>query len=240
MKAMVLAAGVGSRLRPATDAMPKALIDVGGQPMLERVLRRLEDAGATEIIVNVHHFPDQIAGYLRARRDSGSRVELSQEPVLLETGGGLKKAAWFFDDGKPFLLHNSDVLSDVDLRALYSAHEGGNALATLAVHKRDSSRQLLFDPSGRLRGRRKGQTIEWAGPAAASAVELAFAGIHVISPAIFPLLTETGAFSITDSYVRLARQGERIQAFRVDSAAWFDIGSAEKLERARKHFAADR
>jgi NDP-sugar pyrophosphorylase family protein len=240
MKAMVLAAGVGSRLRPATDSMPKALIDVGGQTMLERVLRRLMAAGATQVIVNSHHFPEQIADFLRKRQDLGLAIEISEEPVLLETGGGLKKASWFFDDGKPFFLHNADVLSDVDLKALYAAHEGANALATLAVHKRESSRQLLFDAAGRLRGRRQGEKIEWAGAPATNVVELAFAGIHVISPKIFPLLTETGAFSIIDPYLRLSKAGERVQAFRVDSATWFDIGSAEKLERARKHFSSSR
>ncbi len=225
MKAMVFAAGVGSRLRPLTDALPKALVEVGGRTMLERVLLRLKEAGVTGVVINTFHLPAPIRELLRRRDNFGLDVRFSEERVLLETGGGLKKAAAFFDDGRPFFVHNVDVLSEIDLAALYRAHEASGALATLAVHDRPSSRKLRFDSRGRLLGRGAGDGA------------LAFAGIHVISPGLFALLTETGAFSITDAYVRLAAEGQDIRACRVDGAYWADIGSAEKLEAARRRFA---
>src|SRR5581483_4653603 len=150
MKAMVFAAGVGSRLRPLTDERPKALVEVGGVSMLEIVVRRLIHAGVDAIVVNVHHFPEKIEAFLKAKRNFGIRIELSRETELLETGGGLKKVARFFDDGRSFLVHNVDVLSDLDLGRLRKAHESQTALATLAVRDRPSARRLLFDERGRL------------------------------------------------------------------------------------------
>jgi NDP-sugar pyrophosphorylase family protein len=235
MKAMVLAAGVGSRLRPLTDSLPKALLEVGGRTMLEIVVERLKAAGVTEIIVNVHHLPDQIAGFIRARGSFGIRVELSREEVLLDTGGGLKKASWFFDDGRPFLVHNVDVLTDLDLGRLLAAHSESGALATLAVRERTSRRQLLFDDQGRLAGRREtGSPDEWAGPELPSARPLAFDGIHALSPAIFERLSEGGVFPVTRAYLRLAKEGERIQCFRSDASWWADIGDPARLEAARR------
>jgi NDP-sugar pyrophosphorylase family protein len=237
MKAMILAAGVGSRLRPLTDEIPKALLDVGGAPMIERVIRRLQSAGVTELVVNLFHLGDRIVEFLASKGDFGLRIEFTREAELLNTGGGLKNAAWFFDDGRPFFLHNVDVLSDIDLEGLLGFHQEVGALATLAVQRRPSSRQLLFDRDGLLRGRESPEGVEWAkGPV--SAVErLAFTGIHVIDPAIFPKMTETGVFPITRTYLRLAGEGERIVACRADGRYWQDIGSPEKLEAARKHAA---
>lgn len=231
MKAMVLAAGEGRRLRPLTDALPKALIEVGGLPMLEGVLRRLERAGVTDAIINAFHLPDHIERFVRQRAGS-LRLEVSREEVLLDTGGGLKKAAWFLEGGEPFFLYNADVVSGVDLGAMYKQHQDTGALATLAVRARASSRQLLFDAEGQLRGRRSPEGDQWTnGPAAVS--PLGFDGIHVISPALLPKLTETGIFPITTAYLRLAGTGERIRAFRSDAYSWADIGSAEKLEAVR-------
>jgi NDP-sugar pyrophosphorylase family protein len=223
---MVLAAGVGSRLRPMTDATPKALIDVGGLPMLERALRRLEDAGASEIVVNVHHHAQKVVDFLKARRGR-ARVEISREDErLLDTGGGLKKAAAFFTGDEPFFVYNADVLSDVSLRALSDSHRAGAALATLFVQDRPSSRKLLFSAEGRLLGR-SGKDIP------PGALALGFNGIQVVAPRIFDLMTETGVFSLTDVYVRLAAS-QRIMAYRDDRCAWFDIGDAAKLEAARR------
>jgi NDP-sugar pyrophosphorylase family protein len=214
MKAMILAAGVGSRLKPLTDKTPKALMEIGGKTMLERAVERLRAAGVTDIIVNAHHHADQVekaAGKLD--------LEVSKEDVLLDTGGGLKKAAWFFDgDKKPFLLQNVDVVSDLDLAQFYKAHKG---LATLAVRKRETSRFLVFGKDGRLL------------PRDAQGEKLGFDGAHVISPEIFPFLTETGAFSLTQAYLRLAAAGQAIHAFRADKWSWLDIGTPEKLEKAR-------
>lgn len=213
MKAMILAAGVGSRLRPVTDKLPKALVEIGGKTMLERAAERLRAAGASDIIVNAHHHAGQVEA---AAEKLGLAV--SREDELLDTGGGLKKAAWFFDDKKPFLLQNVDVVSDLDLAELYKAHKG---LATLAVRKRETSRYLVFSPDGRLL------------PRDAQGEKLGFDGAHVISPEIFPLLAETGAFSLTQAYLRLAAAGQEIGAFRADKWSWLDIGTPEKLEKAR-------
>lgn len=223
MKAMVLAAGVGSRLRPLTDTTPKALIEVGGVPMLEVTARRLQAAKVTELIVNVHHHPEQVVSYCE-RLSERLRLPITvsrEDDLLLETGGGIKNAEWFFDPGQSFLVHNADVLSDVDLRGLWSAHGKSGALATLAVMDRPSKRLLSFSDDGRLLGR-----------AGAQQAGLAFCGIYALSPRIFALMTETGVFSITDVLVRLAAAGEKILAFR-HCGYWADIGDAEKLAAAR-------
>ena len=153
MKAMILAAGVGSRLRPLTDETPKALIDVGGAPIIEHVIRRLQLAGVTEIVVNLFHLGDRIVEFLASKGNFGLHIALSRESELLDTGGGLKNAAWFFDDDCPFFLHNVDVLSEIDLGALHRFHQENGALVTLAVQSRPSSRLLLFEQDGRLCGR---------------------------------------------------------------------------------------
>lgn len=237
---MVLAAGIGSRLRPLTDKTPKALVEVGGMTMLEIVIRRLVKAGADGIIVNTFHLADQVEAFLRSR-DLGARIEISRESELLDTGGGLKKAARFFTDGSPFFLHNVDVFSDLDLVRLYRSHAAGGALATLAVSDRKTERYFLFAPDGKLQGwesTREGR-VQWAGAPDPQARRLAFNGIHVISPKIFPLLSESGAFPINRAYLRLSGQGARIQAFRMDEYYYKDIGSAAKLDevnaRAQAH-----
>jgi NDP-sugar pyrophosphorylase family protein len=234
---MILAAGVGERLRPLTLCTPKALVEVGGRPLLLHVIRRLQAAGVTEIVVNLFHLADRIVEFLASQENLGLRIEFSREAELLDTGGGLKRAAWFFDDGRPFFLHNADVLSEIDLSALHRFHRESGALATLAVQSRPSVRRLLFDAEGRLCGRESPEGVEWARRPAGGIQRLGFTGIHVIEPAIFSRVTEGGAFPIVQSYLRLAREGERIAAFRADGSYWQDIGSAEKLEAARRHAA---
>lgn len=234
MRAMILAAGIGSRLRPLTNDRPKALVEVGGVPLLELVLRRLVNAGVDGVIINAFHFAEQIERFAAQKRKSGLLVEVSREEQLLDTGGGLKKASWFFDDGRPFFLHNADVLSGVDLAGLYRFHLKQEALATLCVRRRSSSRQLLFGQDGRLCGRRGPSGDQWSGAPVNQAEALAFDGIHVISPRIFTELTETGAFPILEAYLRLCGLGRRLAAFRCDGSFWSDTGSPEKLEAVRR------
>jgi NDP-sugar pyrophosphorylase family protein len=231
MKAMVLAAGLGTRLRPLTNDRPKALVEVGGRTLLEIALRRLQSFGVDEAIVNTHHYAEMVAEYLQAHRNFGMRIEISHEPELLDTGGGLKKAAWFFleDPDAAFIVYNVDVLSTIDLGRMVEFHRANAALATLAVQDRASSRPLLFDASGRLRGRAAGvEQVERAKEVEA----LAFAGIHVLSPRIFALLDEEGAFSIIDGYVRLSARGAKILGFRADGAYWRDLGRPESIAQA--------
>jgi NDP-sugar pyrophosphorylase family protein len=240
MKAMVLAAGLGTRLRPLTDNRPKALVEVAGRKLLEITLARLRAFGVHEVIVNAHHFADQIAEYLKANANFGMRIEISREEVLLDTGGGLKKAAWFFlEDSapadEPFLLHNVDVISTIDFGKMIQAHKANQAPATLAVQKRESSRQLLFDEHlqlcGRLAGRDREPEIVRPSP---RLEPLAFSGIHVISPRLLPMLTEDGIFSIIAPYLRLVRQGEQIVGFRADGYYWRDLGRIEDLQQAER------
>jgi mannose-1-phosphate guanylyltransferase len=236
MKAMVLAAGLGTRLRPLTDDRPKALVEIESRTMLEITLARLREFGIREVIVNVHHFADMVVEYLKAKQNFGMRIEVSREDVLLDTGGGLKQAAWFFlEDSRdePFLLHNVDVLSTIDLAAMARFHNANQALATLAVQERKSSRYLLFDEQGLLCGRRfeREDRTELVRPTQ-TLQALAFSGIHIIAPRLLRMMTEAGAFSIIDAYLRLAASGEKLIAFRSDDTYWRDLGTIESLKHA--------
>ena len=238
MKAMVLAAGLGTRLRPLTDDRPKALVEVAGRTLLEITLARLRASGVSGVIVNTHHFAEMIQDYLNAHGNFGMRIEVSREEELLDTGGGLKKAAHFFlnaggDLQEPFILHNVDVLSTIDLGRMVRFHAERQALATLAVQDRETSRYLLFDGENQLCGRRAGRdgTPELVRPAAEMRA-LAFSGIHVISPLIFSKMKENGAFSIITAYLNLAAAGERIAAFRADEYDWRDLGRPESVMQA--------
>jgi len=237
MRAMILAAGLGTRLRPLTDDRPKALVEVAGHTLLEITLRRLSEFGIREAIVNVHHFADMVVEYLKKNDNFGMRIEISREEVLLDAGGGLKKAAWFFleaaDSGEPFLLHNVDVLSTIDLDRMVKVHRQHQALATLAVQERETSRYLLFDEQNQLCGRRAGRdrAPEIVRPSKETQA-LAFSGVHVISPRCLALMTEQGAFSIIASYLRLAGEGEKVLAFRADAYYWKDLGKPENVAQA--------
>ena len=237
MRAMILAAGLGTRLRPLTDDRPKALVEVAGHTLLEITLRRLQKFGVREVIVNVHHFADMVVDYLKKNDNFGMRIEISREEVLLDTGGGLKKAAWFFlEEGhaeEPFLLHNVDVLSTIDFRRMAGIHKHNGALATLAVQERETSRYLLFDEQEQLCGRRAGrnQEPEIVRPSKEKQA-LAFSGVHVISPRFLRMMAENGAFSIVNSYLRLAGKGEKVIAFRSDESYWRDLGKPENVAAA--------
>jgi NDP-sugar pyrophosphorylase family protein len=282
MKAMILAAGLGTRLRPLTDTRPKALVELNGRTLLEITLTRLQSFGVTEAIINVHHFAEMVIDYLKSKNNFNMRLEISREDdQLLDTGGGLKKAAWFFqvdptrsdstDQDNPFILHNVDVISTIDLADMLQFHKENHALATLAVQSRQSSRQLLFNDQLQLSGRRisghddsvilseaknpgtyasqspspettKGSThsplatshspLPQSKELSSSLLPLAFSGIHILSPRLLPQLTETGPFSIIDSYLRLASQGQKIQAFRHDHSYWRDLGKPADLAQA--------
>jgi mannose-1-phosphate guanylyltransferase len=240
MKAMILAAGLGTRLRPLTDDRPKTLVEVSGRTLLDITLSRLREYGVREVIVNLHHFADMVADYLRSNGHFGMRIEISREEILLDTGGGLQKAAWFFREGavqsdEPFLLHNVDVISTFDLHRMMQFHRDHQALATLAVQERETSRYLLFDENAHLCGRRAGkdQPPEMI-RSSSDPQALAFSGIHIISPRFLSMMTEQGAFSIITSYLRLAGAGEKILAFRADEYYWRDLGKPESVAQVER------
>lgn len=235
MKAMILAAGLGTRLRPLTDDRPKALVKIAGRTLLEITLARLRESGICSVIINVHHYADMVIDYLHANDNFGMDVAISREDILLDTGGGLKKASQFFlahSDG-PFLLHNVDVISTIDFAAMLRSHTQQRALASLAVQDRQTSRYLLFDPQLQLCGRRLEKTGKTELVRQSPATQpLAFSGIHVISPRIFELMTEQGVFSIIDAYLRLAGEDQKILAFRADEYAWRDLGTPQSVREA--------
>ena len=237
MKAMVLAAGLGTRLKPLTNNRPKALVEVAGRTLLEITLTRLRTFGIHEVIVNVHHFGDMIENYLKTNNNFGLQIEISREDeLLLDTGGGLKKAARFFQQGlpeEPFILHNVDVISNINFGEMLKFHETEKALATLAVQDRESTRYLLFDESLELCGRQSGRNgkQELVRPSK-KLLPLAFSGIHVISPRFLTKMSEDGVFSIVDTYLRVAEQGEKILGFRADRFYWRDLGRPESVAQA--------
>jgi NDP-sugar pyrophosphorylase family protein len=237
MDALIFAAGLGTRLGPLTAETPKALIEVAGKTLLEHAARRLAAAGVTRLVVNVCHHAEQIARFVAAH-DLGLPVVLSPEPGgPFETGGGLKAARNLLGRDGPIVLHNVDVFTDLPLARLVEAHVASGALATLAVMERASTRRLLFDDRGLL-----GRVDETAGldrrarPTEGDVVPLAFAGLHVVGPTLLGRITEEGRFSILDTYLRLAGEGERIVPYRMDANAWIDVGRPADLERARVKF----
>ncbi len=238
MKAMVLAAGLGTRLRPLTETRPKALVQVGGRTLLEITLSRLRAFGIREVIVNVHHFADLIADYLKTNANFGMTIALSREELLLDTGGGLKRAAWFFGEKssapeEPFLLHNVDLLTTIDLRAMLQLHTEHQALATLAVQSRQSSRYLLFDQQLRLCGRRTEDDGQLELVRSSEQLqEAAFCGIHVVSPRLFAMMPKEDVFSVIDCYLQAAALAEEIVAFPADEYYWRDLGSLGSLIQA--------
>ena len=233
---MILAAGLGTRLRPLTDHTPKPLVDVGGVPILERVARRLIAAGTDRLVINTSHLGEQVEAYVRERGGFGVEVAFSPEPGgPLETGGGLWNAAALVRRDAPFFLHNADIVTGIDLRGLHAAHLAERPLATVAVMERPTSRHLLFDDAGLLGRSDAKKEIEIRVREPVGEIrKLAFAGVHVIDPGILDRITERGAFSILDPYLRLAGEGERILPVRVDGALWVDIGSHEQLAQARR------
>ena len=238
MRAMILAAGLGTRLRPLTENQPKALVEVGGRTLLEITLARLRSVGITDVIVNTHHFAAMVREYLERNKNFGMNIAISDEEMLLDTGGGLKKAAYFFleqsaSSEEPFLLHNVDVISTIDLERMVRFHTEHSALATLAVQERKTSRYLLFREDSELCGRRSASdsSVEMV-RLSQNVRALAFCGIHIISPRFLSMLTEEGSFSIITSYLRLAALGHKILGFRAGEYYWRDLGTPENVVRA--------
>lgn len=239
MRALVFAAGLGTRLRPLTLDRPKALVEVGGEPMLGRIIRRLAAVGVDRVVVNTHHFADKVKSFL-ASADFGVETVVSDETdLLLDTGGGLLKARHLLDDGEPFFVHNADILTDLDLAAMADAHRKSGAQATLLVQRRDSSRRLLFDASGRLEAWENTKTgeIRPSGAEISTLNPLAFGGVHLLSPSIFEPLSQYSAdpvFPIVPFYVDNAKKIDIRAYLAPTSTNWFDIGNLEKLEAARR------
>lgn len=236
MKAMIFAAGLGTRLRPITNDRPKALAEIHGTPLLEIIIRRLINYGFNEIIVNVHHFADKVLEFLDSKKNFGIDLQISDERgALLDTGGGLKKASWFFEDNRPFLVHNVDTLTDIDLLDYYNYHIQNEALATVLVRHRPGSRFFLFDEEKRLCGWENVISKEriLATDHSKNLEQIAFSCLHIIDPTIFKLIDEVGCFSIIDVYLRLAKS-QNILGYVDDKSYWLDVGTPEKLHRGEK------
>lgn len=236
---MIFAAGLGTRLKPLTDHLPKALVPVGGKPMLERVILRLKDAGCCDITINIHHFGDQIIDFIRANQSFGLNIHFSDERgELLDTGGGILKARTYLDGNEPFIVHNADILTDVNLREMYNCHLQRKAEATLLVSQRNTSRYLLFDDSLQLHGwinKSTGETRpEGFSPVDGVYQPYAFGGIHVFSPSLFHVMEEghwNGKFSIIPFYLSICHQTS-IQGYVPSDYHWLDIGKPETLAAA--------
>ena len=236
MKAMILAAGLGTRLKPMTDDLPKALIPVLNRPLLQHVVEHLKFHGFREIIINVHHHAQKILDFLKANENFGIRIEISHESKILETGGAIKKAAWFFDDGMPFLVHNVDILTDLNLIEMMKWHKKYDAIATLAVRKRDTKRQLLFENGQNLAGWQSDSRVERGNGFNPERLEpLSFMGVHIISSEIFALFPSDEYFSIIKAYLDIVNMNRKIMAYRGDKFFWYDIGKPESLKEA-EHF----
>ncbi|MEI7896442.1 MAG: nucleotidyltransferase family protein [bacterium] len=228
MKAMILAAGLGTRLKPFTGQHPKALYEVQGKTLLEHAIEHLRTANIKDVIVNVHHFADQIIKFIHLHNNFGLNISISDETgELLETGGGVKKAAWFFKDCDCALVRNVDILSDLEINRMVTCHLNSDAMATLAVRKRETSRYFLFDDEMTLAGWENRKTGEQRLSRQVDApVSLGFSGIQVLNPDIFPLITEKGKFSLTDLYLRLATD-QKIKGYLEEGTLWEDIGKMQ-------------
>lgn len=240
MKAIIFAAGLGTRLRPLTNDRPKALVEIGGKTMLERVITKLASAGCDDITVNIHHFGEKIIEFLESNKNFGLNIHISDErDLLLDTGGGILKARRFLDGDEPFIAHNADILTDIDLKAMYQNHIENNAMATVLVKERNTSRYLVFDDANRLQGwinKSTGETRPEQFVHDKSMHELAFGGIHVISPAIFDELEKyshnQAKFSIVPFYVDMCRKHLINGYLQHSDYTWLDVGKPDTLHQA--------
>jgi N-acetyl-alpha-D-muramate 1-phosphate uridylyltransferase len=231
LKALILAAGLGTRLMPLTASIPKALVSINGKTLLEIAINKLANEGFNDIIINVHHHSEKVIDFLKSRQFQGARISISDESSqLLDTGGAILKARWFLDGHEPFLVHNVDIVSDISLQTLLNEHVAKGGLATLSVSHRQTKRYFLFDDDLKLKGWTdiSSGEIRWAGEAVPQARQLAFNGIHMINPEIFNLFEEEGKFSIIGSYLRLA-QDHLIFGQVQPHNTWFDLGKPDQL-----------
>ncbi len=238
MQAFIPSAGLGTRLRPLTNLKPKALVEIGGQTLLERAIRRVIAAGAHHIVINVHHFADQIVDFV-AQHHWDADISVSDErQQLLDTGGGLHHAAPLFLADEPILIHNVDVLSAIDLGVLQTRHRQQHNLVTLSVSRRDSSRQLLFDENRLLAGwhNRQSDSYLWSNQPIDNATPLAYSGIALVSPQLPSLLPDNpDAYPIIPEYLKLAKT-TRIGAYEHDSHRWVDVGRIETLHQLEEKY----
>lgn len=237
VRGMILAAGLGTRLKPWTDQHPKALAVVNNQSLLQRNIEYLQSYGIKEVIVNVHHFADQIIDTINANKGWGSDITISDETSeVLETGGGLKKAAWYFEGQESFLLMNADILTDLNLHNFIQQHQQQNNLATLAVSNRKSSRYFLFDGHNNLCGWENVNTGERKITRNAETMtQRAFSGIHCINTKIFPLIKQSGKFSMVDVYLELSST-YNIGCFNHSGSKFIDVGKPESIAKAEEMF----
>ncbi|MDZ7263240.1 MAG: sugar phosphate nucleotidyltransferase [candidate division KSB1 bacterium] len=236
MKAMILAAGYGTRLKPLTDNQPKALIAIEGYPLLQLTIQKMLAAGVTEIVINAHHFAEQIVAFIDEHRSFGIRIDVLKEKEILGTGGGLKNAQHFFDDGQPFILHNVDILSTINLQKLYQYHCQHDSLATLAVQQRSSTRYLIMDEHHLICGHEdlENQRLRLKRPPQGQSFRVAFCGIHVISPAIFDHMLPSDRFSIIDVYLNVMEKQLPVLGYPVDQNIWMDIGKIAALKEVQQ------
>jgi len=226
MKALILAAGLGTRLRPVTNSIPKALVVSGGKTLLQHAIEHLKKNGIREIIINIHHFPDQIIDFLNRHQNFDVEITVSDESdKLLDTGGGLRKAGWFFARHESFVVRNVDIISDIDLRKMEDFHNHLEALATLAVRNRKTSRYLIFDENHLLRGWKNVSTGQTILPRTSGNQfhDYAFSGIQNMKPEIFSKITEEGKFTLINLYLRLCAD-ERILGYLEMDSKWKDAG----------------
>lgn len=234
MNAMILAAGLGTRLKPLTDTKPKALVEVAGKPMLHWVAEKLVNNGFEKIVINVHHHASMIKEAVKKMPLKAEFVISDEQDYLLDTGGGILKAKQYLNNGEPFLVYNVDILSNINLQEMYSYHLKQNGIATLATSDRDSSNYLLWH-NNKLAGWKhtdSGKKIITR-KTLTEPVRKAFSGIHVISPEIFNLIKYNGKFSIINVYLDIANNND-IYSYHHSHNHWFDIGTIEKLNAAEK------
>ena len=239
MKALLFAAGLGTRLNEYTHDKPKALVNLAGKPLLQHAIEYLKYYGISDITINVFHFAEQVISFIEEKDSFGINIHFSDEcDQLLDTGGGLKKAGAFLKGDEPILIYNVDVISNLNLNVLLNYHQQQKALATLVVRQRDTNRYLMFDKNLQLSGWKNFST----GEAHVSRIEsfansqpLAFSGIHLIQPELLEMITEEGKFPIIDLYLRLA-ENQTIKAFVDQSDLWMDLGKPEQLQAAESFF----
>jgi NDP-sugar pyrophosphorylase family protein len=235
VKALLFAAGLGTRLKEHTQNRPKALVKLAGKPLIQHAIEHLKSFGITEITINVFHFAEQVISFIEENQSFGINIHISDErDQLLDTGGGLKKASAFLDGTEPILIYNVDVISNLDLNLLLNYHKQKHALATLVVRSRETSRYLMFDQNLQLAGWKnfsnndirisRIDSFEKSEP-------LAFSGIHIVEPQMLKLITEEGKFPIMDLYLRLAKN-HPIKAFIDTSSIWMDLGKPDQLQEA--------
>ena len=238
MKAFILAAGLGTRLKPITEHFPKALVEVNGKPLLQRLIEKMKHSGYTDIVINVHHFAEQVIDFLNANQNFGVRIQISDErEQLLDTGGALLKAKPLLENEPYFLLHNVDILSDIDFSKITEHHIKSKALATMAIRDRNSDRKFLFNEKLQLEGWQNTKTNEkiLIENYSETLTPFAFSGIHVVDFNIFKFIKQTGKFSIIETYLDLSETYD-IRGFRHDEDLWLDIGKPEHLELAQRIF----